>query len=64
MRVRLPANTTGLLYLPAKDVASVMESGKSALQARGVRFLRMEGNRAVFELQSGQYDFTAPWQRE
>jgi len=60
MQARVPANTTALLYLPADEAASVTESGRSALTATGVRFLRMEGERAVFELQSGEYRFSVP----
>jgi len=35
----------------------VSENGKPASQAQGVKFLRQEGGRAVFEIGSGQYAF-------
>jgi alpha-L-rhamnosidase len=55
--VRIPANTTATVYLPAKAVANVLESGMSASQAKGVRFIRLEAESAVFEVQSGRYHF-------
>ena len=57
MDVTLPINTTATLHVPAKDVAAVTECGKPAVQADGVRFLRMEGGAAVFEVGSGSYQF-------
>ncbi|MFL6215042.1 MAG: glycoside hydrolase family 78 protein [Blastocatellia bacterium] len=58
--VTIPANTTATVYVPAKDAASVTESGKPASAAEGVKYLRMEDGAAVFLVQSGKYSFTAP----
>ena len=55
--VTIPANTTATVWLPAKDSAAVTESGKPANGARGVKFVRAEGDRAVFEVESGTYSF-------
>ena len=63
MDVTIPANTTATVYVPANDVASVTESGKPAVQSEGVRFLRMEEGRAVFEVTSGTYAFAAAFDR-
>jgi alpha-L-rhamnosidase len=61
-RVTVPPNATATAYVPATDPAQVMESGKPAAKAQGVRFLpRSEPRAAVFELQSGSYRFEAPW---
>jgi alpha-L-rhamnosidase len=57
--VTIPANTTATVYVPAKDAAAVMESGKPASAAVGVQFLRMEDGAAVFLVQSGKYSFMA-----
>jgi alpha-L-rhamnosidase len=57
--VRIPANTTATVYVPAKEAAGVMESGKPASESAGVRFLRMEDGAAVFYAQSGKYSFEA-----
>ena len=57
MEVTIPANTTATVFVPAKDASSVTESGQPAAEAKGVKFLRMENDRAVFEVASGSYDF-------
>jgi alpha-L-rhamnosidase len=58
-RATVPPNTTATLFLPTTDAATVKEGGGAAIDARGVRFLRREGGRAVYHLQSGAYAFTA-----
>ncbi|MDP4129576.1 MAG: alpha-L-rhamnosidase C-terminal domain-containing protein [Bacteroidota bacterium] len=57
--ITVPANTTALVAVPAKDADGVTESGKKAADSEGVKFLRMEGDRAVFETGSGAYDFVS-----
>ncbi len=54
----IPTNTTATVYVPAKDAASVRESGKPASGAEGVSFLRLENGAAVFAVQSGRYQFS------
>ena len=55
--VTVPPNTTATVWLPAKDVAAVTESGRPVNNARGVKRLRSEGTGAVFEVESGTYSF-------
>lgn len=55
--ITLPANTGALVYIPAQSEASVTESGTPASTAQGVRFVKMEGGKALFEVQSGSYHF-------
>jgi alpha-L-rhamnosidase len=57
MDVTVPPNTTATVFVPAKDATSVTESGKPAGEAEGVKFLRMENDRAVYEVDSGNYEF-------
>ena len=57
--VTIPANTTATVYVPAKDPQSVTESGQPAARSKGVKFLRLEGGAAVYELESGSYSFSA-----
>ncbi len=57
LEVTIPANTTATVYVPTKEAASVMESGKLASQAEGVHFLRMENGAAVFKVEAGGYRF-------
>ena len=56
----VPANTTATLYLPTSSEKAVKESGKVVGQAKGVTFIRYENGKAVYELKSGEYVFTAP----
>ncbi len=55
----IPVNTTATVFIPTSDPNSVMESGVAASRAPGIRLLRSEGNAAVYEADSGTYDFTA-----
>ena len=57
MNVTIPANTSAIVFVPAEDMSQVTESGKPAMESEGVRFLRMEKDRAVFEVASGTYVF-------
>lgn len=59
-RIRIPANTTATIRLPASDVAEVTESGHPAEKADGVTFQRISTGCAVFCLGSGTYDFSTP----
>ncbi len=55
----IPANTSATIYLPANNQNTVTESGKPADSVHGVKFLRMEGKYAIFEVGSGKYSFTS-----
>ena len=55
LRLTVPANTTATVSLPI--ATGVMESGKLAERSPGVKFLRCEGGRSVFLVESGQYYF-------
>jgi alpha-L-rhamnosidase len=57
--VTVPTNTSATIYVPAKDVADVTESGQPIDQVEEVTFLRMEAGAAVFEVGSGTYAFSA-----
>ena len=60
LSVTIPPNTTATVFVPAARAEDVQESGKPAAKAPGVRFLRHENGKAVFEVGSGQYEFVAP----
>jgi alpha-L-rhamnosidase len=57
--VSIPVNTTATVYVPAQDATSVTESGKSASDAPGIKYLRMEAGAAVYEIGSGSYHFAS-----
>ena len=55
----IPANTTATVYVPAVGETQITESGKPLDKARGVKFLRLEGDRAVLSVESGSYRFVS-----
>ena len=57
MDVRIPANTTATVFVPAKNAEVVTESDQSASKVAGVTFLRIENNAAVYAVGSGTYRF-------
>jgi hypothetical protein len=57
--VTIPANATATAYVPAGDAATVTEGGQPADKSAGVRFLRMDGGAAVYEIGSGDYLFAS-----
>ena len=57
--VTIPPNSSATVYVPAKSADRVTENGVPASRSTGVRFLRMEGDAAVFSVQSGSYTFIA-----
>jgi hypothetical protein len=57
LRVTIPANTTATVFIPAPPAETVTEGGISATQSDGVKFLWMENDCAVYEIESGAYAF-------
>jgi len=61
LKAEIPANTTATVFLPAREGAAVLEAGAAAERSAGVTFLRREGDRAVFSIESGSYAFESQW---
>ena len=59
LHVEVPPNTTATVYVPAKAGTDVSENGLPIKKARGVRFLRIENERAVLSVDSGHYSFAS-----
>ncbi|MBV1941751.1 family 78 glycoside hydrolase catalytic domain [Streptomyces sp. BV286] len=57
LKVTVPVNTLAEVHVPSKTRWAVTEGGRSAADAKGVRFLRMDNGAAVFEVGSGSYRF-------
>jgi len=53
----IPPNTTGEIHVPARESPQVTEGSTPAEKAPGVRFLRMERGKAVYQVVSGSYRF-------
>lgn len=56
--IMLPGNTKAIVFIPARGEKAVREGGNPLSKVEGVKFLRMEGDRAVLEIGSGRYSFT------
>jgi alpha-L-rhamnosidase len=59
--VTIPANTTATIYVPADESDDVKEGDQPASEARAVKFVRQDGDRTVFELESGTYNFISTY---
>jgi alpha-L-rhamnosidase len=59
LRLTVPANTSATVYVPAKDIQSVTESGRILSKATGVKLVKMEADCAVLEVGSGDYQFVS-----
>jgi len=59
LKITVPVNSVAEVFIPTDRADLVHESGKSASKADGVKFLRMENHRAIFEVGSGAYHFTS-----
>ena len=57
LNVTIAPNTTGTVFIPAKTCGEIREVGKGLAEAEGVKFLRMENQRAVLAVDSGSYSF-------
>jgi len=60
LAVTIPANTTAQVFVPAASPDEVTEGhqpARPAAGAEGVRFIRMDEDRAVFHIGSGTYHF-------
>ena len=53
----IPANTSATLSIPALSLKEVSENNLPISTSKDLKFLRMEKGRAVFEVQSGEYQF-------
>jgi hypothetical protein len=57
--ITAPPGTTATLYLPSVAPEAITESGRTATQAKGVKFTGAEKGNAIFELASGHYEFVS-----
>ena len=59
LTVKVPVNTTAMVYVPAGDPSSVFERGKSVGQQKEIQFVRQENGYSVYKVGSGTYQFQA-----
>ncbi len=56
--IKIPANISATVYVPASSAEHVRESGKPLEKAKGIQFIRVANGRVVLEVVSGEYNFT------
>ena len=57
--ITIPANSSAMIYIPASSEKAVLESNKIASLNEGIKFIKMDGRNAVYELASGNYFFVS-----
>jgi hypothetical protein len=57
LNVTIPANTTATIFVPARPQTKVIESGVPAQNSPGVKFVRFQGDRMIYTVGSGKYEF-------
>jgi alpha-L-rhamnosidase len=57
--ISIPANTSATVYIPARSLSDVMESGQDLSKIEGVQSLKFENGLAIVQVGSGQYKFVS-----
>ena len=55
--VSIPANSSAVIYIPAKSLGDVTESGLDLSNAEGVQSMKWENGLTILQMGSGQYKF-------
>ncbi len=62
--VEIPVNTSATVLIPSENESNVTESCKRVSEAEGVKFIKNDNGRSVFEIGSGSYHFSSAFIRE
>ncbi len=57
--ITIPANSSAVIYIPARSANDVMESGMDISKAEGVQSVKFENGIAVIHVGSGEYKFVS-----
>jgi len=57
LNISIPANTTATVYIPGTKVTNTTENEMPVSDSKGVKFLRAEAGKLIFEVGSGNYQF-------
>jgi alpha-L-rhamnosidase len=60
LKVAIPIDTTAEVYMPTPDANSVTEGGQAVAGRAGVRYLKQQDGAAVYQVESGRYEFSSP----
>ncbi len=61
LKIHIPPNTRGVVYLPTDDPEEVQENNRPARHSPGLMYKGYEDGCAVYEIISGSYDFIAEY---
>ncbi len=64
LAVTIPANTEGVVYLPAQSLEDITEQGQVLDQVDGIREIRQDGDTVIITVGSGDYHFTVKMNEE
>jgi hypothetical protein len=64
LNVKIPANSTATIYLPAKTTSDATVNGRVLAKDDHVTFLRMEKNRVIINILAGSYEFLCKQHQE
>ncbi|TWT97704.1 Bacterial alpha-L-rhamnosidase [Botrimarina colliarenosi] len=59
LAVKIPANTTATVHVPAAKHQTITESAQPVAEATGVALLERDEERAIYRIESGAYEFAA-----
>jgi alpha-L-rhamnosidase len=57
LSVEIPVNTTAFIYLPSNKNAKITVNKKAIKSFKNIQFIKNEGDKMVFKVGSGKYDF-------
>lgn len=57
-KVKVPVNTKALIFLPSSNRENITEGGKPVFVNPEIRFMGIDKGRSIYEVGSGEYDFT------
>ncbi|HKI87748.1 MAG TPA: alpha-L-rhamnosidase C-terminal domain-containing protein, partial [Draconibacterium sp.] len=58
-KIKVPANTSAIIYVPAKSNSVVSKSRLKNGNFDGAHFIGMNGTRAMYKIGSGNYEFNS-----
>lgn len=61
LNVDIPVNTTATLYIPAKELSSILEGNQPVEKSPQITYIKKEGNKYVFKVGSGNYQFVSKY---
>jgi alpha-L-rhamnosidase len=64
LKISLPANSTGDVYLPVDDSGSVIESGVPVAEAPGINSVKVDNGMTCVRIGSGKYSFEFSMKRK